>query len=159
MNTVDIAPLVKAFADAAIPVIGMLIYYLLQGHLKDTAARTAVLGAIENGVQFGMNKVDGALAGKPLNVQIGSDVAAHAVRYALDLVPDAAKRLDLSPTKLAKIAVAKLPGVEGAIGSDVIAGIAAAANGEAVKPVDMDDVTKALMTIAETINKRQAPAG
>lgn len=144
-TAIDVAPLVSAIAQLAIPAIGTVIYALLQSHLKDQAAKDTVLKAIKNGVSFGLNKVDGALAGKPLNVQLGSSVATQAVKYAMALVPDAAKRLGLNEASLAKIAVAKLPGVEGHISDEAINGIAAAATGRAVASASTTDIVNALI--------------
>lgn len=132
MTSVDIAPLISAVAQLAIPIIGTVIYALIQSRIKDQDAKAAVLRAIENGVSFGMNKVDGALKGRPLSVNLGSSVATQAVKYVLDRVPDAAKRINLDAAGLAKIAVAKLPGVEGHISDEAVNGIAAAATGNAV---------------------------
>lgn len=158
MTTYDFTSIVTALAQLAIPMIGTVIYGLLQSHLKDQAAKDTVLKAIENGVSFGLNKVDGALAGRPLTVQLGSSVATQAVKYAMALVPDAAKRLGLNEASLAKIAVARLPGVEGHISDEAINGIAAAATGRAVASTSTTDIINALLPEIEKVIAARATA-
>lgn len=145
MNIYDISNIVSMIAQIAIPILGTVIYAFVQGHLKDQAAKDTVLRAIENGVSFGLNKVDGALAGKPLTVNLGSAVATQAVKYVMNLVPNAAKRLGLDEAALAKIAVAKLPGVEGHISDEAVNGIAAAATGRAMASANVNDLVDSLI--------------
>jgi hypothetical protein len=126
----NLAPIADALAKLVLAIIASVAYGFAQKHVKDERARRIVLAAIDNGVSAGMNSVDGALKGHPLNVALGSAVAAQAVKYAQATVPDALAHLGLDTAHITKIAVAKLPGVDGAIGDDALKSIVAAANGK-----------------------------
>lgn len=130
-TAVDFAPLVSSLAQLLFVVVATAIAAYAQKHVKNADARTKILAAIDNGVAFGMNRVGGALAGKTLDVNLGSSVAAQAVRYAMATVPDAVAHLGLDEAHLAKIAVAKLPAVDGEISDDAIHSIVTAAGGHA----------------------------
>jgi hypothetical protein len=164
-TAVDLAPLLQLVVQSLLVVVASVAAYFIQGHMKDDNARRTVLTAIENGVQFGMNKVNGALMGRPLDVQLGSSVAAQAVKYATTLVPDALARLGLGPEQLAKLAVAKLPAVDGHMSDDAIGEIAGVASGRIAPPAKTD--TAALVVelaplleqlIAAMLAKRAASA-
>lgn len=130
-TVVDVASLVSGLAQLIFVIAGSVAAAIVNKHVKDADARKTILAALDNGVAYGMNKVEGALAGRPLTVNLGSAVAAQAVRYAQATVPDKLARLDLDAAHIAKIAVAKLPGVDGAITDADLAGIVAAAKGNA----------------------------
>lgn len=161
---VDLAPLLQTLIQLIAGVVVSVGVYFIQGHIKDDNARRTVLTAVENGVSFGMNKVNGALAGHPLNVPLGSSVAAQAVKYALSQVPDALDRLGIDEAKLAKMAIAKLPAVEGHISDDQISEIAAVAQGQApaarTNPADLALALEPLLArlIEVQLAKRAAAA-
>lgn len=126
----NLAPAVDAVAKLLIAIIGSIAYGFIQSRVKDADARKMILAAVENAVAYGANRVDGALKDHPLNVQTGSAVVAHAIAYMQQTVPDALKRLGFDDVHLAKLVVAKLPGVDGAIPDAAITGIAAATKGQ-----------------------------
>jgi hypothetical protein len=148
-SVVDIAPLIIAGAHW----IGVLILAVaaawLRSHVTDQAARQTILTAVENGISFAENHlgVDGS---KPYTVPVASNIGATALRYVTELAPDAVKRMGLNDQALAKIVVAKMPGIDRTpLDPSTVDQITASVSGKAPTAPSMDDLMKALGPIIQ----------
>jgi hypothetical protein len=108
---VDIAPLIQAGAHWAAVIVLTIVAAWARSHLQDQAARDMVLKAVANGINYAENHF-GATSGKPYTIPMATGIGAMALRYTTELVPDAVKRMGLDDKSLAKIVVAKMPGID-----------------------------------------------
>jgi hypothetical protein len=153
----DFSPVVTvglSVASLAALIVGAWFIY---GHVKDQNARTALLTILEKGVSLGFNVVEGALKDKVLNVNVGSSVAAQALKYVLQFAPDALAHFGLNdPAVVAKMIWARLPAVDGPVSDDTFHQIAAAATGKGA-PASAADVAalvaQAAPALAEELTK------
>ncbi len=148
-TTIDISPLIGYGLAGVSLVIFVLAAWYLNGHVKDANSRAAIMLALEKGVQFGINKVEGALPTGTLSVNVGSSVAAQALKYVLDFAPQAAQQFGLTPQALAKMIWARLPAVDGQVSDDTFNQIAAAATGTAVAAPNTSDLLAAIAPVVE----------
>lgn len=137
-------------------------YFLVNKYVKDEAARKVVFTAIASGVGYGMNKTQGALAGKVLSVNVGSQVAATALSYVKDAVPAAVGRFGLTDAALAKMIFARLPSVDGPVPDETITTIVKASGGGTVPPPSAGDLITILLpeieaVVARALDKNRAP--
>lgn len=169
MTAVDIAPLISSIVQAAAVILMAIIAAWVRSHLNDKTAQDTVLKAVENGISFAENHF-GATSGKPYTIPMAQGIGATALRYVTTLVPGAVKQMGLDDTSLAKIVVAKMPGIERTpLDPSTVDAITAAANGKA--PIGtaptMEDISKILLpmiqqavegAVAAHYGKAQAPA-
>lgn len=154
-TSVDLTNLVQSVGSVIVSGVSIVAYFFLNKYVKDANARTVILGAIENGVKWGVSKTAGALPGKALSVNIGSQVAASALQHAIDTVPDALARHGNDFAGLVRIALGKLP-IEGQIDDATVNQIVATATGTAVPSAA--DVGKQFMDAMPTLVPVLAPA-
>lgn len=79
----------------------------LTGIQIEAKHREALQSALQNGVNYGINKAGGWAATKDFDLK--NQALAAAVKYVLDSVPDAIAHFGLTPEKLAQLLEAKLP--------------------------------------------------
>jgi hypothetical protein len=113
MSHIDFAPLANlaitflcTVLTLIAPVIALKLVQLL--HLQgDDKARSVIASAIENGVALGKARAAEAIA-SGVNVDVKNAVIANAMDYVLPKVPDAMKRLNVTPEGVASRIEAKL---------------------------------------------------
>lgn len=152
MTALDFAPLVQALAQIVGLTVVSIIGYWLQGHVKDENTRNTILDAAENGVNHAINRIDAASKTGSMTVPVASGVTAMAVRYVMDMVPGAVKSMGLDEKSIAKLVIAKLPGVTGDIDDKTLEFIASRVSGKpgtAPPPTDLSELTAALTPIIQ----------
>lgn len=158
-TAVDISPTIEAVSHVIFVALAAVVSYWAQSHIRDQADRSNFDTLIQKGVSLGMSKEAAALKGHPLNVDVGSAVAAHAIAFAQQQEPAMIKRLGLNDTDVAEHAVAALPAVDGPIHVDTVKGIANAAEGVPVVAPDLNALTamfeRALTQATEAVINRQ----
>jgi len=156
------------FTAEALKVLGSLATIIvsaiaveIRGVVKDKAAQDSLISVLEHGSAFVVNKTAGALKNTPLTVHLASPMAADLVRYAKDLAPKAIDRLGIDDVQLAKMAIARLPNVNGSIDDKEIHDIAAKATGRAqAPPPDLAALAVELAPlIRDALAKQQGQAG
>lgn len=130
-SSVDLGALVQAAGSLVVSGVSVVAYFFLNKYVKDANARTVLLGAIENGVKWGIAKVPGALPGHALSVGVGSQAAAAALQHVINTVPDALARHGTDLSGIVRIALGKLP-IDGQIDDATVNRIIANATGKAV---------------------------
>jgi hypothetical protein len=145
---VDLSPALTAGLSGVSLLIVVVALWFINGHVKDANARTALLGIVEKGVSLGYNVVNGALKDKVVSVNVGSSVAAQALKYVLQFGPDAAKHFGLDNASLAKMIWARLPHVDGTVTDETFNQIVASATGG---PATISDVGKLVADAAPAL--------
>jgi len=159
--TVDLtAEALKVLGSLATVVVSAIAVEI-RSVVKDKAAQQTLIGLLERGSSFVVNKTAGALKNQPLSVNLASPMAADLVRYAKEYAPGALKRLGIDDVQLTKMAIAHLPNVNGGIDDKEINAIAAAATGKAPPaPTDLGAIAAALVPLVkEAIAKDRAAPG
>lgn len=133
-GTVDFTQWVSMGSQAILTALGAAVAAFAHKYIADKDAREKIMSAVTNGVAFAQNKIDGTLADHPVKVQVASPVAAVAINYVKSMVGDSVARLGLNDVQLAKLAIAKIPGIEGEVTDAQIHAIAAVASGQAAPP-------------------------
>jgi hypothetical protein len=127
---------VQSAGSVIVSAVSIVAYFFLNKYVKDANARTVLLGAIENGVKWGVAKTAGALPGHALSVNIGSQAAAAALQHVIDTVPDALARHGNDFAGIVRIALGKLP-IDGSIDDATVNQIVANATGKAPTAADI----------------------
>lgn len=129
----DLSPLLTLALQGVGTLLLLLAMWFIYGHVKDANMRAALLGILEKGVSLGYNATQGALKDKVVNVNVGSSIASVALKYALQLGPDALAHFGLTDNlpALAKMIWARLPAVDGPVTDDTYNQIVASATGTA----------------------------
>jgi hypothetical protein len=151
MTAVDIAPLISSIVQGLAVLLMAAIAAWVRSHLNDKAAQDTVLRAVENGISFAENHF-GATSGKAYTIPMAQGIGATALRYVTTLVPGAVKQMGLDDNALAKIVVAKMPGIERTpLDPSTVDAITAAAQGKA--PIgtapSLDDISKVLLPLIQ----------
>jgi hypothetical protein len=141
----DLSPVLTFGLQGASMLILLAAAWFIYGHVKDANARTALMGILEKGVSLGYNVVDGALKDKVVNVNVGSTIAAQALKYALQFGPDAIAHFGLTPASLAKMIWARLPAVDGQVSDDTFNQIVATATGAPAPAANIATQVEAVM--------------
>jgi len=155
-SSVDVTGVAGVTAQWLIWIVGASALALVQRNVKDKQARDTLSAAILNGVNYDFNMVPGALKGHTLAIDVGSKVAAHALRYVLDAGGAEAKRLDLQPADLAKRIIARIPNMDGETSDAIVHQVAAAAAG-APPPLDASKAIELIGPLADRLAGRLVP--
>jgi hypothetical protein len=157
--SVDLSALLQSGGNLVVSAISVAAYFFLNKYVKDANARTVLLGAIENGVKWGVAKTAGALPGHALSVNIGSQAAAAALQHVIDTVPDALARHGNDFAGIVRIALGKLP-IDGSIDDATVNQIVANATGTAPTAADIGkQLLEAAPAFAEEITRILANRG
>jgi hypothetical protein len=158
-GSVDLTNLVQSAGSVIVSAVSVVAYFFLNKYVKDANARTVLLGAIENGVKWGVAKTAGALPGHALSVNIGSQAAAAALQHVIDTVPDALARHGNDFAGIVRIALGKLP-IDGSIDDATVNQIVANATGTAPTAADIGkQLLEAAPAFAEEITRILANRG
>lgn len=79
-----------AARDTVVAVVLALVTYAFRALPSNVAAMLTsarVIQVVEKGIDYGFNSVEGAIKGKRLDVNVGSEVVAQAVQYVVDQAP------------------------------------------------------------------------
>lgn len=128
-TAVDFTPLFGQVVQSVMLIVMLGVTWLVNKYVKDANTRATLLAAAQNAAKFGVNKIEGAVPGSVLTVNLGSAVAAEAVKYLQAVVPDALAHFGLDGEALAKFVWAHLPPVDGTVSDSTFTQIAAAASG------------------------------
>jgi len=112
---IDFRPLVEA---VLVPILGALTTALatwlsvkaaaLLKLQADDRLRAVIDGALQNGLAFGLSKLDDMTKTVPLTLEVKNQVIADAANYAIAAVPDALKKLGVTREKVTDLAAARL---------------------------------------------------
>jgi hypothetical protein len=167
MNTLTLDPqMLAVIGQYMVLGLGMLVAAFVRSHIKNQGTADTLDRILLNAVNFGFNMVPGALKGKSISVDLGSSVAAHALKYALDVGAKEAGALNLDAPDIAKRLLARIPGIDGQMSAGIVHDVVAAAQGH---PPPLDpaavlaslpaDVTAALHAALDgVIAARSAPS-
>jgi hypothetical protein len=118
-TAVDLSPLLQVLIDyVAGPlaaVMSALLLAILSRYLKklglenDEKVRIYLNDALQNGIEFALNKARLSAGGARLTVDLHNETAAVAARYVLDKVPDAIKHFGITPEKVEELVKARMP--------------------------------------------------
>lgn len=128
VTSYDMAPILTLGLQGVALLLLIGITWFAYTHIKNKDARDAIVLIAEKAVSFGLNAVAGATKDKPLNVNVGSSVVATALKYVNQFGPEVVAKFGLDQASLAKMLVARLPGVDGQIDDATIARIVATAS-------------------------------
>jgi hypothetical protein len=158
-GSLDLTNLVQSAGSVIVSAVSVVAYFFLNKYVKDANARTVLLGAIENGVKWGVAKTAGALPGHALSVNVGSQAAAAALQHVIDSVPDALARHGNDFAGIVRIALGKLP-IDGQIDDATVNQIVANATGNAPATADIGkQLLEAAPAFAEEITRILANRG
>lgn len=129
-TSVDISMIVDKVFMLALTGIAYLASTWIKGHLADKNAQDTLITGVENLTNSAINCEEGALKGHPLNVNVGSRVAAGALRHVLSTFPEEIARLGYTEPQLARMVVGYLPGVDGKIDDGMLSQIVSTATGK-----------------------------
>lgn len=131
-TTIDLSPMLTLGVQAVSLVVLLVGVWFIYSHTTNQDQRAALTGILEKAVGFGLNAVAGATANKNLNINLGTStaamVAATALKYAQQFGPQAIAHFGLDEKSVAKMIVARLPGVDGTIDDTTLNQIVATAN-------------------------------
>lgn len=122
MSTVDLSPVIVPLVQVTGGLISalapVLVWYAIRwvrskmslSQLgEDDALRQVVNQGLQKAIGAGVSRVQAAVAGQPMTIEVKNDVVAHAAQYAIDNIPGALKRFGLDdPNKLAAAIEARL---------------------------------------------------
>lgn len=99
----DFTPVVVAVVGGVFSVIGIVATAMVNSHMKDAQAATALNAAIGNSLGAVQNAVDAGIRSHPLQATIPGITPALAagVQYGLDHAGEEAARLGVTPAALA----------------------------------------------------------
>lgn len=159
-TTVDLSTLIIAGAQSVFVLVMAGIYWITRRYIKNDDARKSIYAAVATAGGYAMNKTQGAIAGRPMTVNVGSQAAAVALNYVKETVPDALKNFGIDDRTLAKMVFGRLPSIDGPVSDQTIDLIVAAASGKpAQSPNDiLSQVLVAMPSIIEgVLAKRDDP--
>lgn len=99
----DLTPVVVAIVGGVFSVIGIVATALINSHMKDAQAATALNAAIGNSLGAVQNAIDAGIRSHPLQATIPGITPALAagVQYGLDHAGEEAARLGVTPADIA----------------------------------------------------------
>lgn len=150
------APTLAVIGQYLVVGLGMLVAAFVRSHVKNQATADALDRVLMNAVSWGFNMVPGALKGKALTVDMGSQVASHALKYALDIGAKEAGHFQLEAPDLAKRLLARIPGIDGQVSASIVHDVVAAAHG-APPALDPGATLQALAPSAAAIAEQLMP--
>lgn len=106
-----------AARDAAVAILLALITFAFRALPSNIAAMlnsARVIQIVEKGIDYGFNAVEGAVKGKALTVNVGSEVVAQAVQYVVDQAPAWMIQWAGGEDGIRRMVIARLPVAENA---------------------------------------------
>ncbi len=120
MTSVDIAPILSALVQIVVPIVVALVGLVINRYVRNEEMRKALTGALEYGAQYGVARIGGAVAGKPVPVDVVIPVLAEGLNYVKTYTPQAVAWFKDRDEDIVRKLAARLPGVAGSITDDDI---------------------------------------
>ena len=99
---------------AVIAAVG-IAFRALPANINAMLTSARAIQIIEKGISYGFNTVEGAVAGKTLDVNVGNAVVAQAVQYVIDQAPAKIIAWVGGEEGIKRKIIARLPVGEGAL--------------------------------------------
>jgi hypothetical protein len=132
--TLDSATML-AIAQWLLVLVGTAGGALIHLSVKDDKKRQALEALWDHLIGWGFAVTPGAIRGRVLTVELGSKVAANALRRGLSIGKELLDHFGVKPNEAAEQLLARIPGIDGEVAADIGHQIAAAAQGHA-PPLD-----------------------
>ena len=120
-TNVDLTPRVSQgvnIAAALLSLVALCVGARVRAYLgirADNALGQRLDAVLLRAIDFGQARIEGAVKGKALTVDVGSAVVKEALDFTLRAAPDTLAHFGISRRRLAEMLWARLPGVEGEI--------------------------------------------
>ena len=125
-TTLDLTPLMSQGVNLAATLLSLVALWVgakvrsYLGIRADNALGRRLDAVLLRAIEFGQARIEGAVKGKPVTVEVGSAVVKEALDFASRAAPDTLAHFGISQRRLAEMLWARLPGVEGEIPESVL---------------------------------------